>query len=109
MFRNSYGHGYLLHEFFSPISNKRNDDYGGDIKKRIKLLREIAYTIRKIWPKNRILGARITGTDHMKNGISIQDSKYLVKELEKIGFNYVCVSSGGIVSKTKMRQQKALE
>ena len=100
-------HGYLLHEFFSPISNKRNDDYGGDIKKRIKLLREIAYTIRKIWPKNRILGARITGTDHMKNGISIQDSKYLVKELEKIGFDYVCVSSGGIVSKTKMRQQKA--
>ena len=53
-------------------------------------MREIAYTIRKIWP-NRILGARITGTDHMKNGISIQDSKYLVKELEKIGFNCVCV------------------
>ena len=43
----------------------------------------------------------------MKNGISIQDSKYLVKELEKIGFDYVCVSSGGIVSKTKMKQQKA--
>jgi 2,4-dienoyl-CoA reductase-like NADH-dependent reductase (Old Yellow Enzyme family) len=100
-------HGYLLHEFFSPISNKRNEEYGGDIKKRIKLLKEIAYTIRKIWPKNRILGARITGTDHMKNGISIQDSKYLVKELEKIGFDYVCVSSGGIVSKTKMKQQKA--
>ena len=52
---------------------------------------EIAHTIRKIWLKNRILGARITGTDHMKNGISIQDSKYLVKELEKIGFDYVCV------------------
>ena len=62
-----------------------------EYKKRIKLLIEIAHTIRKIWPKNRILGARITGTDHMKNGISIQDSKYLVKELEKIGFDYVCV------------------
>ncbi|MDC3071703.1 hypothetical protein OA046_01740 [Candidatus Pelagibacter sp.] len=99
-------HGYLLHEFFSPISNKRNDDYGGDIEKRSKLLIEIAHAIRKIWPKNRILGARITGTDHMKNGISIKDSKYLVKKLEKIGFNYVCVSSGGIISKTKMKQQK---
>ena len=80
----------IYYEFFSKISNKRNDDYGGNIKK-VKLLIEIAHTIRKIWPKNRILGARITGTDHMKNGISIQDSKYLVKELEKIGFDYVCV------------------
>ena len=99
-------HGYLLHEFFHQ-SNKRNDDYGGNIKKRIKLLIEIAHTIRKIWPKIEFL-CKNRRTDHMKNGISIQDSN-TIKELEKIGFDYVCVSSGGIVSKTKMRQQKLLE
>ena len=64
-------HGYLLHEFFSPISNKRKDKYGGNLKNRVRLLIEIAKMIRKAWPKEKILGARITGTDHMKNGISI--------------------------------------
>ena len=54
-------HGYLLHQFFSPISNKRTDFYGGDLLGRSKLLLEIAISIRKIWPKSRILGARITG------------------------------------------------
>ena len=59
-------HGYLLHEFFSPISNKREDNYGSNLDNRCRLLIEITSAVREVWPKNKILGARITGTDHLK-------------------------------------------
>ena len=67
-------HGYLLHQFLSPISNKRLDEYGSNRKNRTKLPLEIASEIRKIWPKNKILGARITATDHLDDGINLKDS-----------------------------------
>ena len=95
-------HGYLLHEFFSPVSNKRKDIYGGTLENRCKLLIEIIKEIRKIWPKNKILGARVTGQDWLKNGSTINDCVYLVKKLKKAGIDYVCVSSGGILSKTNI-------
>ena len=97
-------HGYLLHQFFSPISNKRNDDYGGNINNRLKLLLDIAKQVRKVWPKGKILGARITGTDHLSKGIKSEDAALLAKNLKAIGFDYVSVSSGGIIPKTKMKQ-----
>ena len=59
-------HGYLLHQFFSPISNKRKDFYGGSLKNRCRYLLEIFKTVRKVWPKNKLLGARITGSDNLK-------------------------------------------
>ncbi len=99
-------HGYLLHQFLSPISNKRNDEYGGSLEKRCKFALEIAERIRKILPKNKILGARITGSDHLKNGINSKDSIYLAKKLKMIGFDYVCVSSGGILTKTNLKFYK---
>ena len=95
-------HGYLLHEFFSPISNKRKDIYGETLENRCKLLIKITQEIRKIWPKNKILGARVTGQDWLKNGSTINDCVYLVKKLKKAGIDYVCVSSGGILSKTNI-------
>jgi len=95
-------HGYLLHQFMSPISNKRQDKYGGNLVNRTRLLIEISETIRKVWPKDKVLGARITGLDHLSRGINIKDSIYLVKKLEKVGFDYICVSSGGILPKTNM-------
>jgi len=96
-------HGYLLHQFFSPLSNIRSDEYGGNIQKRSKFLLEVAKEIRKIWPKNKILGARITGSDNLKKGIKINDAIYLAKHLKKIGLNYVAVSSGGILPKTNVK------
>ncbi len=93
-------HGYLLHQFFSPISNKRQDIYGGNLKNRCRFLLEVAKLVRKNWPNNKILGARITGKDWIKNGINLRHSIYLTKKLKKIGFDYVCVSSGGLISKT---------
>ena len=99
-------HGYLLHEFMSPISNQRTDLYGGNLRNRCRILIEISKVIRKAWPANRSLGARITGTDNLKNGINTDDAVYLTRELEKIGFDYVCISSGGILPKTNMNFYK---
>ena len=96
-------HGYLLHQFMSPISNRRKDLYGGSLENRCRVLIQISKEIRKIWPKKKCLGARITGTDHLKEGLKYKDSIYLTKKLEKIGFDYVCVSSGGILPKTNMK------
>lgn len=96
-------HGYLLHQFFSPISNKRLDKYGGNLKNRCKLLLEIALDLRKIWPRNKILGARVNGYDWLKKGSTISDCIYLIKKLERIGLDYVCVTSGGILPKTNLK------
>ena len=96
-------HGYLLHQFFSQISNKRDDKYGGNLKNRSRLLLEISKEIRRIWPDNKILGARVTGSDNLKGGIRIEDSIFLCKQLKKIGLDYVAVTSGGIIPKTNMK------
>jgi len=100
-------HGYLLHQFFSPISNKRNDEYGGNFVNRSRLLIEVTKEIRRIWPKHKILGARITATDHFKNGLNVNDAILLCKELKLAGIDYVSVSSGGILPITKMKQNEA--
>ncbi len=100
-------HGYLLHQFFSPISNQRKDIYGGNFENRCRLLIEISKSVRKVWPQKKILGARITGTDHLKNGISLRESILLTKKLKNIGFDYVSVSSGGILPLTNMQQNEA--
>ena len=96
-------HGYLLHQFFSPITNKRSDQYGGSLIKRSRLILEIAEDLRKIWPKDKILGARVTANDCLKNGISMNDCIYLVKELKNIGFDYVTPCSGGIIPFTNKK------
>ena len=96
-------HGYLLHQFFSPISNKRNDIYGGTLENRCRFLLEIAKQIANICKNKKIiLGARITGKDWLKGGVDLKDSIYLSNKLKKLGFDYVCVSSGGIKTTTNL-------
>ena len=96
-------HGYLLHQFFSPISNKRTDSYGGCLDNRMRLILEIAEGIRKIWPVDKPLGARVTAQDWMDDGSTIDECVYLVEALKNIGIDYVCVSSGGILPITKLK------
>ncbi|WGF87649.1 NADH:flavin oxidoreductase/NADH oxidase [Marinivivus vitaminiproducens] len=88
-------HGYLLHSFMSPLSNRRTDAYGGSLENRLRFPLEVAEAVRAVWPEDRILGMRITGTDWHEDGSTIEDAVVLAKELERLGLDYVAVSSGG--------------
>jgi len=94
-------HGYLLHQFFSPLSNQRTDEYGGSLENRMRFPLEVARALREAWPKERCLGARISGHDWHEEGATIEDTIAFTKELKKIGFDYVCVSSGALLGQTR--------
>jgi 2,4-dienoyl-CoA reductase-like NADH-dependent reductase (Old Yellow Enzyme family) len=92
-------HGYLLHEFLSPIANRRDDAYGGSLENRMRLPLRVAAAVREAWPRERPMGARITGTDWLEGGVTVEDAVAFAGALKAIGCDYVCVSSGGIVAK----------
>ena len=89
-------HGYLLHEFLSPISNKRTDEYGGSFENRIRLLCEIASYVRLIVPASHGLFVRISASDWIVGGWSIEDSIALSRELKARGVDLIDCSSAGI-------------
>lgn len=90
-------HGYLLHEFLSPLSNKRNDAYGGDRAGRMKFPLEIVETVRAAWPKDRPLFVRISSVDGIDGGIDISDSVAFVNEASTRGADVIDCSSGGLM------------
>jgi 2,4-dienoyl-CoA reductase-like NADH-dependent reductase (Old Yellow Enzyme family) len=92
-------HGYLLHQFWSPLSNRRSDAYGKD---RLKFLLEVARAMREVWPRERALGARISANDWMPGGLGPDDAVTYARELERIGFDYVCPSSGALVPQARI-------
>jgi len=96
-------HGYLLHEFFSPLSNRREDAYGGDLEGRMRFPLEVAAAVRAVWPKSRALGARISGSDWFEGGAGVEDAVVFARHLKSLGFDYVCVSSGGITPKAQIK------
>jgi 2,4-dienoyl-CoA reductase-like NADH-dependent reductase (Old Yellow Enzyme family) len=89
-------HGYLLHEFLSPISNQRNDAYGGSFDNRIRFPMEVFAAVRALWPQDKPLGVRISATDWVDGGWTIEDSLVLVGKLQALGCDWIDVSSGGI-------------
>src|SRR5689334_9175335 len=89
-------HGFLLHSFLSPITNRRTDSYGGSLANRMRYPLEVAAAIREVWPRRKALGMRITGTDWVDGGITPDEAGTFAGKLSDIGFDYVCVSSGGI-------------
>lgn len=91
-------HGYLLHEFLSPLSNHRTDAYGGSFNNRIRLLLEVTETVKSVWPDNLPLFVRISSTDWTEGGWSIQDSVELATILKNMGVDLIDCSSGGNVS-----------
>lgn len=90
-------HGYLLHEFLSPLSNKREDAYGGSFDNRIRLALEIAGDVRAVWPDNLPLFFRISSVDGVDGGWSIEDSIALAKRLKDVGVDVMDCSSGGLM------------
>jgi NADPH2 dehydrogenase len=94
-------HGYLLHSFISPTSNKRTDQYGGSLENRMRFPLEVAKAVRAVVPKEVPLGARITGSDWRPEGISVDDAVAVAKALKVAGLDYVDVSSGGITGDTR--------
>lgn len=91
-------HGYLLHEFLSPISNRRSDEYGGGFENRARLLLEVVDAIREVWPRERPLFVRISATDWVENGWDLPQSVGLAAMLRDHGVDLVDVSSGGNVT-----------
>jgi 2,4-dienoyl-CoA reductase-like NADH-dependent reductase (Old Yellow Enzyme family) len=92
-------HGYLLHQFQSPLSNQRKDAYGRD---RLKFPLQVARAVRDVWPREKALGARITGSDWLDGGLGPEDAAAYARELERAGFDFVCVSTGGLLSHARL-------
>lgn len=88
-------HGYLLHEFLSPLSNTRTDRYGGSFENRTRILREVVHAVRKTWPAEFPLFVRISVTDWVDGGWTIRDSVCLAKQLQPLGVDLFDCSSGG--------------
>src|SRR5208337_3938394 len=95
-------HGYLLHQFLSPFSNKRTDHYGGSFENRTRLVREVAAAIRKKWPERFPLLIRISATDWAEGGWDIEQSVELVRQLRPLGVDLIDCSSGGSVPSARM-------
>jgi 2,4-dienoyl-CoA reductase-like NADH-dependent reductase (Old Yellow Enzyme family) len=91
-------HGYLLHEFLSPVTNKRTDDYGGSFENRTRLLREVVAVVRAVWPDTLPLFVRISATDWLDGeSWEIEQSVRLCRDLKADGVDLIDCSSGGTV------------
>lgn len=90
-------HGYLLHQFLSPLSNHREDKYGGSFENRTRLLREVVQGVRDVWPERYPLWVRISATDWVDNGWDIEQSVALADKLKPLGVDLIDCSSGGSV------------
>lgn len=95
-------HGYLFHQFMSPLSNKREDRYGGSFENRVRFLCEVARAVREVIPKSNPLFVRISATDWVSGGWTLEESIELAKILKEIGADLIDVSSGGLVHNAKI-------
>ena len=90
-------HGYLLHEFLSPLSNQRKDEYGGSLENRMRFPLSVARQVREVWPADLPLFARISATDWVDGGWDLAQSVELCRRLKEIGIDLIDCSSGGTV------------
>jgi len=95
-------HGYLIHQFLSPLSNIRTDEYGGSFENRIRFLIEIVDAVNEVLSENTALFVRISGTEYAENGWDIESSVALAKVLKEHGVDLVDVSSGGNIHGAKI-------
>lgn len=92
-------HGYLINSFYSPLSNQRSDNYGGSFENRIRFLVETVRSVRKVWPERLPLTVRISGTEWVQDGWSIDDSVAMGRILQVEGVDLIDCSSGGNIPK----------
>jgi len=95
-------HGYLFHQFFSPLSNKRTDEYGGSFENRIRLLLEVTDAVKRVWGDDKPLFIRISATDWTEGGWDIEDSVKLAAMLKEKGADLIDTSTGGNVPHAKI-------
>jgi 2,4-dienoyl-CoA reductase-like NADH-dependent reductase (Old Yellow Enzyme family) len=88
--------GYLLHEFLSPLSNRREDEYGGTLENRVRMLLRVVDAIRAVWPEQQPLLVRVSSTDWVEGGLTIDDQVQVARWLRTHGVDMVDCSSGGI-------------
>ena len=89
-------HGYLIHEFLSPIANTRTDQYGGSYDNRTRLLKQVCTAVRQEWPKSKPMFVRVSATDWVEGGWRVEDTVALAHHLSRYGVDLVDCSSGGI-------------
>lgn len=91
-------HGYLIHEFLSPLSNTRTDDYGGSFDNRVRLCLDVTGAVREVWPERLPLFVRISTTDWVDGGWDVEQSIELARRLKGLGVDLIDCSSGGNVA-----------
>src|SRR3954454_22050042 len=96
-------HGYLIHEFLSPLSNKRTDEYGGSFENRTRVAREVVESVRRVWPERYPLLVRISASDWVEGGWDVEQSSELAKNLKSLGVDMIDCSSGGAVPHAKIK------
>ncbi|MHB8453389.1 MAG: NADH:flavin oxidoreductase/NADH oxidase [Acidiferrobacterales bacterium] len=95
-------HGYLLHEFLSPLSNRRDDEYGGSLENRMRFPLRTACAVREVWPKDLPVFVRISATDWTEGGWDLAQSVELARRLKAVGIDLVDCSSGGLVADARI-------
>lgn len=95
-------HGYLLNSFLSPLSNLRTDEFGADINGRMRFPLQVFEAIRQAWPAHKPLGVRVSATDWIEGGWSLDDSAIFAMALKALGCDYVAASSGGVLPDQKI-------
>jgi len=95
-------HGYLLHQFLSPLSNTRTDQYGGTYENRTRLVIEVVDAVRRVWPDDKALFVRFSATDWADGGWTVAETADLTKLLGDHGVDLVDVSSGGLVAEARV-------
>ena len=98
-------HGYLLHQFMSPLSNQRTDEYGGSFSHRIRMTLETFQAMKQAVPQDYPLGVRLSAQDWVEGGWTVAETVELSKQLEQLGAAYIHISSGGLHAKQDIRLQ----
>ncbi len=97
-----FAHGYLVHQFLSPLSNQRTDDYGGSLENRMRLALRITKAVRAAWPQDKPLFVRVSATDWVEGGWDLRQTIALARELRELGVDLLDCSSGGNVANARI-------